>query len=106
MERYIQRDTYLRQLTDRMGNGEVKIITGLRRSGKSWLLNRIFKDYLLEQGVPEDIIIIVSFDMDDEEEIGHLTERQALKFTDDTTPYYIILDEVLEVEGSRSWSMA
>jgi hypothetical protein len=47
MEQYIQRETYLRQLTDRMDNGEVKIITGPRRSGKSWLLNRIFKDYLL-----------------------------------------------------------
>lgn len=105
MGRYIQRETYLRQLMDRMGNGEVKIITGPRRSGKSWLLNRIFKDYLLEQGVAEDNIIIVSFDMDDDEETGDLTERQALKsylysrITDDTTPYYIILDEVQEVEG-------
>ena len=105
MERYIQRETYLHQLTDRMGNGEVKIITGPRRSGKSWLLNRIFKDYLLGQGVAEDNIIIVSFDMDDEVETGDLTDRQALKsylnsrITDDTTPYYIILDEVQEVEG-------
>lgn len=105
MGRYIQRETYLRQLTDRMGSGEVKIITGPRRSGKSWLLNRIFKDYLLEQGVAEDNIIIVSFDMDDDEETGDLTDRQALKsylysrITDDTTPYYIILDEVQEVEG-------
>ena len=104
MGRYIQRETYLRQLMDRMGNGEVKIITGPRRSGKSWLLNRIFKDYLLEQGVAEDNIIIVSFDMDDDEETGDLTDRQALKsylysrITDDTTPYYIILDEVQEVE--------
>ena len=105
MERYIQRETYLRQLMDRMGNGEVKIITGPRRSGKSWLLNRIFKDYLLEKGVAEDNIIIVSFDMDDDEETGDLTDRQALKsylysrITDDTTPYYIILDEVQDVEG-------
>lgn len=105
MGRYIQRETYLRQLMDRMGNGEVKIITGPRRSGKSWLLNRIFKDYLLEQGVAEDNIIIISFDMDDDEETGDLTDRQALKsylysrITDDTTPYYIILDEVQEVEG-------
>lgn len=105
MEHYIQRETYLRQLMDRMGNGEVKIITGPRRSGKSWLLNRIFKDYLLEQGVAEDNIIIVSFDMDDDEETGDLTDRQTLKsylysrITDDTTPYYIILDEVQEVEG-------
>ncbi len=104
MENYIQRETYLRQLTERMGNGEVKIITGPRRSGKSWLLNRIFKDYLLGQGVAEDNIIIVSFDMDDEE-TGDLTDRQALKnylysrITDDSTPYYVILDEVQEVEG-------
>lgn len=104
MGNYIQRETYLRQLTERMGNGEVKIITGPRRSGKSWLLNRIFKDYLLGQGVAEDNIIIVSFDMDDEE-TGDLTDRQALKtylysrIADDSTPYYIILDEVQEVEG-------
>ena len=104
MENYIQRETYLRQLTERMGNGEIKIITGPRRSGKSWLLNRIFKDYLLGQGVAEDNIIIVSFDMDDEE-TGDLTDRQALKnylysrITDDSTPYYVILDEVQEVEG-------
>jgi hypothetical protein len=105
MEKYIKRETYLRQLIDRMGNGEVKIITGPRRSGKSWLLNRIFKDYLLGQGVEEDNIIIVSFDLDDEEETGDLTERQALKsylysrITDASKPYYVILDEVQEVEG-------
>lgn len=105
MENYIQRETYLRQLTDRMGNGEVKIITGPRRSGKSWLLNRIFKDYLLSQGVAEDCIIIVSLDMDNEEEIGDLTDRQILKsylhsrIKDNTKFYYIILDEVQEVEG-------
>ena len=105
MEKYVKRETYLRQLIDRMGNGEVKIITGPRRSGKSWLLNRIFKDYLLGQGVEEENIIIVSFDLDDEEETGDLTDRQALKsylysrITDTSKPYYVILDEVQEVEG-------
>lgn len=54
MEKYIKREIYLRQLVDRKDNGEVKIITGPRRSGKSWLLNRIFKDYLLGQGIAED----------------------------------------------------
>jgi len=88
-----------------MDNGEVKIITGPRRSGKSWLLNRIFKDYLLGHGVPEENIIIVSFDMDDEEENGDLTDRQTLKsylysrIADSSTHYYIILDEVQEVDG-------
>ena len=105
MVQYIQRETYLQQLVNRMNNGEVKIITGPRRSGKSWLLNRIFKDYLLAKGVPEENIIIVSFDVDDEEEHGDLTDRQALKsylysrIVSEEAPYYIILDEVQEVEG-------
>ena len=105
MAQYIQRDTYLQQLINRMDNGEVKIVTGPRRSGKSWLLNRIFKDYLLSKGVPEENIIIVSFDVDDEEENGDLTDRKALKsylysrITSEQAPYYIILDEVQEVDG-------
>lgn len=101
---YIQRNTYLRKLADRIGNGEVKIITGPRRSGKSWLLNRIFRDYLLGQGVEEENIIIVSFDMYNEEDIGDLTDCQTLKSylygrIKDDTDYYVILDEVQEVEG-------
>ena len=105
MAQYIQRETYLQQLIDRMDNGEVKIVTGPRRSGKSWLLNRIFKDYLLSKGIPEENIIIVSFDVDDEEENDDLTDRQALKsylysrITSEQAPYYIILDEVQEVDG-------
>ena len=105
MAQYIQRETYLQQLINRMDNGEVKIITGPRRSGKSWLLNRIFKDYLLSKGVPEENIIIVSFDVDDEEENDDLTDRKALKsylysrITSEQAPYYIILDEVQEVDG-------
>ena len=105
MAQYIQRETYLQQLINRMDNGEVKIVTGPRRSGKSWLLNRIFKDYLLSKGIPEDNIIIVSFDVDDEEENDDLTNRIALKsylysrITSDQSPYYIILDEVQEVDG-------
>ena len=105
MAQYIQRDTYLQQLINRMDNGEVKIVTGPRRSGKSWLLNRIFKDYLLSKGVPEENIIIVSFDVDDEEENGDLTDRKTLKsylysrITSEQAPYYIILDEVQEVDG-------
>lgn len=105
MAQYVQRETYLCQLIDRKDNGEVKIITGPRRCGKSWLLNRIYKDYLLQNGITEDQIIIVSFDTDDEEENGDLTNRQALKsylysrITSKDIPYYIILDEVQEVDG-------
>ncbi|MBQ9672054.1 MAG: ATP-binding protein [Prevotella sp.] len=105
MAKYIQRETYLRQLIDRKDNGEIKIITGPRRCGKSWLLSRIYKDYLLQTGVPEENIIIISFDIDDDEDTGDLTDRQALKqylysrITSDNSPYYIILDEVQEVDG-------
>ena len=104
MAQYVQRDRYLQQLIDRRDNGEIKIITGPRRSGKSWLLNRIYKDYLLQAGVPKENIIIVSFDID-EEDIGDLTDRQALKaylysqITSESEPYYVVLDEVQEVEG-------
>ena len=102
---YIKRETYLQKLIDRMDNGEVKIITGPRRCGKSWLLKRIFKDYLLANGIPEENIIIVSFDLDDEETYGDLTERSALKeflysrISSSDANYYVILDEVQEVEG-------
>ena len=107
MERsYIKRETYLQKLIEHMNNGEVKIVTGPRRCGKSWLLKRIFKDYLLDNGVSEKNIIIVSFDLDDEEEIyGDLTEPNALKdflysrITSTDTNYYVILDEVQEVDG-------
>ncbi len=105
MEQYIQRESYLRQLIARRDNGEIKIITGPRRSGKSWLLNRIYRDYLISEGVPGENIIIVSLDTDDEEEFGDLTDRHTLKsyiynrMLSADSHYYIILDEVQEVEG-------
>lgn len=105
MEKYILRETYLNQLIVRMNNGEVKIVTGPRRCGKTWLLNRIFKDYLISKGVPEENVIIVSFDIDDNEEYDDLTDIKALKsylysrITSKTSQYYVILDEVQEVYG-------
>ena len=105
MEKYIKREHYLEQLINRMNNGEVKIVTGSRRCGKSWLLKRIFKDYLLSIGVAESHIVVVSFDTDDMEDYGDLTDRQTLRtylhsrITSEEEPYYVILDEVQEVEG-------
>ena len=105
MESYVKREIYLQKLVNRMNNGEVKIITGIRRSGKSWLLKKIFKDYLLSTGVNEDHIIIVSFDVDDNEEYGDLSNKETLKsylygkIGNDSSPYYIILDEVQEVDN-------
>ena len=105
MAQYVQREFYLRQLIDKMDNGEIKIVTGPRRSGKSWLLKKIFKDYLLQKGIAENQIIIISFDLDDDDETGDLTERQALKdylkscIISNNLSYYVILDEIQEVEG-------
>lgn len=105
MAAYVKRDTYLNRLIFRRENGLVKAVTGPRRAGKSFLLNPIFKDYLLEQGVPEDHIIIISFDIEDEETPQELLDREKLKeylysrIDSKTEPYYIFLDEIQEVEG-------
>lgn len=88
-----------------MHNGLVKIITGPRRSGKSWLLSHIFTDYLLKNGVEESQIIHISFDMDDENNHLDLLKPNNLKdyiysrITDADKQYYIMLDEIQEVEG-------
>ena len=49
---YIKRDIYLQKLIDSRLNGDVKVVTGPRRCGKSWLLTRLYKDYLISDGVP------------------------------------------------------
>lgn len=56
----------------------VKIITGPRRSGKSWILSHIFTDYLLQSGIDESQIIHISFDMDDEDNQTELLDPQKL----------------------------
>ncbi|MBQ9416624.1 MAG: AAA family ATPase, partial [Clostridia bacterium] len=56
----IKRDIYLKRLIDREQNGLVKIVTGIRRCGKSYLLNNLFYDYLKEKGVDDSHIIKIS----------------------------------------------
>jgi predicted AAA+ superfamily ATPase len=58
----IKRDKYLQELINRMGNHRIKVITGVRRSGKSYLLFHIFQNYLPEQGIPESHIIRIELD--------------------------------------------
>ena len=58
----IQRDIYVERLKRRMGNQQIKVITGVRRCGKSYLLFKLFKRFLMEQGVPQDHIIEIEFD--------------------------------------------
>jgi len=101
---YVKRERYLNKLIARKDNGEVKIITGPRRSGKSWLLKHIYRDYLLEQGVPEDHLIVISFDEDDEYMQDDLLNPTVLKtylydHIKDEARYYVMLDEIQDVPG-------
>lgn len=105
MKAYVKRDAYLNRLIVRRNNNMVKAVTGPRRAGKSFLLNPIFKDYLLKQGVPEDHIISISFDIEDDETPQELLDREKLKeylysrIVSKTEPYYVFLDEIQEVEN-------
>lgn len=102
---YIKRPVYLQKLISRKDNGEIKVITGSRRCGKSWLLSKIYKDWLLEQGVPNECIVLITFDADDYEETEDISNPLVLKkylrehITNDSEKYYVFLDEIQEVEG-------
>lgn len=98
----IARDRYLNQLIERIGTSKIKIITGLRRSGKSYLLNTIFTNYLLSKGVDKSHIIFIELDDEKNEyllEKGKLREYIENIASDDNAQYYIILDEIQLVEN-------
>lgn len=104
MEKYIKRDRYIAKLAARRNNGDIKIVTGPRRSGKSWLLMRIYRDFLLSQGVPPENIIAISLDTDEDPNGLDFTDPITLKkyvysrIADDGE-YYVFLDEVQMLEG-------
>lgn len=97
----IERNLYLNKLIDRRENGSIKVITGIRRCGKSYLLFNLFYDYLIQNGVPKDHIIKIALD---DEEHEDLLDSKALgayirqQLTDEDQ-YYIFLDEVQFVPG-------
>ena len=62
----INRDKYLNQSIQKKNNGLIKIITGLRRCGKSYLLNKLYKDYLISNNIDQNKIISFSFDSFDD----------------------------------------
>ena len=92
----IKRDVYLKKLTDRMNNGLIKVITGIRRCGKSYLLFELFYKYLKEHGVPDSHIIKLALD---DKKNRHFRDPDALydyvsyRIVDEKQ-YYILLDEV------------
>lgn len=108
----IKRDFYIDKLIRKMNNGFIKVITGIRRSGKSYLLNTIFYNYLIESGVDEEHIIKFAFDSgDDLLKIGEdlldldilsgerlVDPKKFLDYIKDKAQtkdkYYILLDEV------------
>ena len=97
----INRDEYLEKLISRKWNGMIKVITGIRRCGKSFLLFSLFKNYLLESGVGQDHIIEVSLDTPESIElrnIGKLNEYIKSKIVD-SDGYYVLLDEIQLVDG-------
>ncbi|MCQ2913813.1 MAG: ATP-binding protein [Alphaproteobacteria bacterium] len=114
----IKRDLYLEKLVHKMDNGSIKVITGVRRCGKSYILNTIFYNYLKENGFDEDHIIKFSFDAaDDLMKIGeNLIELEAkkqkasyVKFMNyiasriaDSKKYVFLLDEIQKLECFES----
>lgn len=92
----IKRDSYLNQLLVRRNNGLIKVITGIRRCGKSYLLRTLFKNHLLGEGVPQDHVIEMSFDLFEnlayqDPNVFYPWVKSQIK---DDGQYYILLDEV------------
>ena len=96
MNPIIRRDHYLQKLIDRRENGLVKVITGIRRCGKSFLLFNLFYDYLIESGVKEEQIISIALDDDlfvqyrDPEALSGFIRSKIVS----KEMYYILIDEV------------
>ena len=96
-ELVIKRDLYLNKLIRKKNNGSIKIITGLRRAGKSYLLNNLYYDYLLSEGVKQEQIIKLALDDDRNREYRNPDKLSAFlysKIANETDNFYFLLDEV------------
>ena len=102
--REIKRDVYLNKLISRKENGLIKIITGIRRCGKSYLLDPLFKNYLLESGVKEDHIIKLELDKEENKKFrdSHELNEYIKSLIKDKNMYYILLVEIQMVGGFES----
>ncbi len=96
MQNIIPRDEYLKRMIDKRENGQIKVITGIRRCGKSFLLFHLFYDYLLENGVKEEQIITVA--LDDDTFVQYRDPDALSKYIRgkivNKDMYYILIDEV------------
>ncbi len=97
----IERNEYLNKLISRRENGMIKILTGIRRCGKSFILDPIFKDYLISDGVKEDHII--KLDLDDIKNMKYLDPEELDKYVDEHTVdnemHYVLIDEIQKVDN-------
>ena len=96
-----QRERYLKQLIDGMDSPLIKVVTGIRRCGKSYLLFTLFYRYLIESGVPEDHILRIALDDMENDELRNKKALYAFlksRITDEGK-YYILLDEIQYVDG-------
>lgn len=94
---FIKRDRYLNKLKDKRDNGRVKIITGIRRSGKSYLLFHLYRDYLLSEGIESEQILSIALDEIDNLEYRNpfnLNEYIKTKIKDEKKQYYVFIDEI------------
>ncbi len=96
----INRDAYLNQLIEKKNNGMIKVITGIRRCGKSYLLFHIFKSHLLSEGIAKDHIIEIALDGIENEELRNPKEcyKYIRNCLIDESNYYVLLDEVQFME--------
>ena len=100
----IKRDYYLNKLIQHKKNGLVKIVTGVRRCGKSYLLFQLFRDHLLESGIKDDHIISIALDdygnrqLLDPDELYRYVKGRIV----DDEDHYILLDEIQLVKGFES----
>lgn len=96
MQKVIKRDDYLRRLIDKKENGLIKVITGIRRCGKSFLLFILFYDYLINSGVKEEQIITIA--LDDNLFVNYRDPDELSKYIRgkivNKDMYYILIDEV------------
>ena len=92
----ISRNLYLNQLVAGQGNGLIKIVTGIRRCGKSYLLFKLFHDYLISKGIKEDHIVRVALDdlMNEELREPHALLRHIWERIQAEGMYYVLLDEI------------